>query len=957
MSFDITTYSKQDIDQFIAAKIYQLISSKPALASQEATIIKHLQQEAAGMFLWVNSCMESLEDELVSASDVNKSLHSLHPGLNPTYRRVFDRLLKTRNDYEQRRIRSALMWLSVAGRQLRVVDLWTAIKLEEEDAEFDDVLQASDAERDASAAAHIKRLMGSSVECLPGTDGQTYVQLFHTSFKSFFVRNISGEDAPPSIFTFDLKDAHATLAKTCMLTCSRSCAKLSNGSHPVSKAPLIIYSWNFWAFHFKLSARELYDPSLLQAFNQMLLFVSGDILDFLLFLSDYVTGPIILPAIKDQLECVSAFQRAQNCLVRPIQDLSKLRSKLPLATSLQEVRNEASYRRICYRGSVEGIKNRVNPKHKRKDAPGQKISQIKRLLVDELFENEPWMLKEGPLNTRAITSIARDLRVVTAMFAVSPVYDDLPAQNPNQATAVMLFLSNVSNLMEAVGSYPYWPGLPDYRDPEEPFLITEKSDEYYGPASFVLHRLERRENHRLHHETQPVFDWKDIHKKYIKPSHGVNTSRWYAATVAYSLNSRRANSLGQTFIINPMHSAHMRNFMHLDIPRAGYFASAVTHLSQYAPDKSELTPKVFLQSLPAILYVFYVKFIEILAQIIGGKFAWVVLNIQLMRLQTVKLRVETFLGACKLVGKPGYSLTYAHCALGFAFYLIRTKYFPSFGAHLFPDAIHDLHSAYAEPLEFIKKTISRTWTDYILYYLQLHLGNAGCFLAVKLSKVEELLVSGIGNVYFCFWMLTNLERGWATVANVIATPVAYISILLGSPDELRELLKFTMKYWLRVLIYIMQATVQLGLLSTIGLWIIFVIIILKVLFIWYISTFEERFITFLIRICHIIIWPLWLISRATVYTFLPALKLCATVLAVLVLFNGVSSFSAFVNDPLGLRDSVGALKRAAKSARMTLQESGRLGYRIKAEHQRTKSARAINLPRFPGVRPEHLKDE
>jgi hypothetical protein len=106
-SFDITTYSKTDIEQYISKKVLELIQSNPALSSEKETIINHLQQEASGMFQWVNACIESLEDELVSASDVNPLLESLHPGLNSTYRRVFERFL-TKNDLTRGRVRSAV---------------------------------------------------------------------------------------------------------------------------------------------------------------------------------------------------------------------------------------------------------------------------------------------------------------------------------------------------------------------------------------------------------------------------------------------------------------------------------------------------------------------------------------------------------------------------------------------------------------------------------------------------------------------------------------------------------------------------------------------------------------------------------------------------------------------------------------------------------------------------------
>jgi hypothetical protein len=836
-----------------------------------------------------------------------------------------------------------------------------AVKLEEDEENVSDILLDSITDRDISAAAHITRLLGSLVECLHDEHDHIYIQFCHPSLRSFLARNPSGDDGPPSAFAFSLESAHRNCAKICMLACDQSCSKLLHGLTS-SQAPFTIYAWSFWAFHFKLSEHDLTDSGLLQVFNHMLLMVTGDILQFLLTLSDYVTSRIVLPDIENRLECITSFQRAQQSLISPIQNLCKLRDNLPVAKALQLARDTVSNRWIEYTGSAEFFNRQTgNPKKSAKD-PSRRVSQLKRLPIDELFDNEPWLKKEPILIADFIADLARDLRFVAVAFAVSPVYDSIPHDEANQKPAAMVLLSKTSNLFESVASYPYWFGLPDYRNPEDAFLITSKTDEYFGPACFVLHRLDSQETQWLSSETDTKPDWNQIHKKYVRPFHGVPTHRWFAASFWYGLN-RRWNTngfegLANTFIINPMHNAHMRNSMHFDISGAQYLANPTSALRKYAPRSSEVTATAFIRSLPAIFPVFYAKYIEKLVTAIGGSWMWPWLNFQLGRWQMVQQRVKVISDAWGLLRDPDDSLSYIHCAVGLGLYLIRNRYCPGLGAHLFPEPISDLRMAYDQPVDFISKAIGWTWGACCINVFQTSAFAVLTNTAVKIRSTEDIILAHFANTSLCFFLLTYAERGFCAAANIIALPLAFISSISSDIETLKELLRFTAQYWMRVIISINQTILTLGLFPVLGGWGFLALLIGNYIFILlFINYFEDTAINFLARGIRMILWPLWILSRPLVYMWLPFLKLCGIVIALVGIYFGVASFTAFVNDPLDLKGSVYFLKQATNAARASLNSTHGVSYRLESAPGAGGPARPFTLPRFPKRDEDHAKTE
>jgi len=763
-AFGIEAYNKNDIDQYIIRKTAQMIQKQPDMAEMEQDIIQHMQSQADGMFQWVKACIGHLQDEVsdateeeqerqplnpVSRAKVRETLSALHPGLNSTYRKVFERLVRTTSDYEQARIRSALSWLCVPGGDLRASDVWRAVEMEEDTSPSAVIVDSDGSYSDKSSVRRLTRLLGSLLELLPGDDGEVFARVCHPSLKTFLTRpNPDASVSAPSSFRLTSEDAHKSCAKTCMRVCADSCPRLYRSDSAARSNPLVAYSWTYWAFHLKLSGGALDPTDIGVIFDNMMLLVSEYSLRFAVVLSQYAIAPRVLPGIKDRLESVIATQRAQAALVKLLRSLDSVRLALPVSRTLSRAKQLAEDGQRQYAGSAVCTGSQVS-KPRVSMYQGNR-SAVSRLAVDSVLQLKPWSDIELPEAVHSLGDVARGLRLVALQFAVSPVYEDFMRQFDDSPSLFVFFVFTAC-FFESVASFPLWPKLPDFIHPERAFVVMDPEDDGYGAAAFVRRRLQERERYRLLMPSVSVRNWDKMHENSVKPHHGIPPHRWYTSMVAYQLFSGPPG-LTKTFIINPLHNTHQRFYSHLNITGGQYLQAPHLAMARYVPQAVRDAPlQTYLASIPSLLSLHLAKYAEMVSRALFGQFGWVYIQIAHWRFTGALKRLASVPMVLKfLLSGPSQTHQFLHIAAGLFLYGLRWKFCPWLGAHIFPHPIRDLLLAFSDPVEFFKHYYGWTWGQSAFVTLQAGVGMTlmqFCFALFNSPRPA----SDFARVFVSFW--------------------------------------------------------------------------------------------------------------------------------------------------------------------------------------------------------------
>ncbi|KAK0644439.1 hypothetical protein B0T16DRAFT_417675 [Cercophora newfieldiana] len=982
-AFGIEEYTKNDIDQYIQRKTASLLKNQPALAEMEQDIIQHMQSQADGMFQWVNACIGHLQDEVsdategeegsqrqpakqVSRAKVRETLSALHPGLNSTYRKVFERILRTTSDFEHSRIRSALCWLCVPGGDLRASDVWRAVEMEE-DASPPAVLVDSDGSYfDKSSARRLSRLLGSLLELQPGEDGEVFARVCHPSLKIFLTQpNPDASNSAPTRFQLTNEDAHVLCAKVCMRVCADSCQRLYRSDSAARRNPLVAYSWTYWAFHLKLSERAFESANIEAIFDNMMLRVSENSLRFAIVLSQYATAPRVLPDIKDRLESVIAMQRAQAALIKLLRSLDNIRVALPVSQTLSRARQLAKDSERQYAGSAIWSASQVSKTYV--SAYQRHKSAVSRLAVDSLLQLHPWSDIELPEAVHNLGDVARGLRLVALQFAVSPVYEDFMRQF-DDSPSIFVFLTFTASFFESVASFPLWKKLPDFIHPERAFVVMDPKDEGYGGAAFVRRRLQERERYRLLMPSVSVRNWNEIHSVSVKPHHGIPAHRWYTSMVAYRLFSGPPG-LGQTFIINPLHNAHQRFYSHLDINGAQYLQAPSVAMSRYVPQAIQDAPvQTFLASIPSLLSLYVAKYAEMVSIALFGRWGWVYLQISHWRFTGALNRLSTVPTIFRFLAKSGQGYQFLHIGVGLFLYGLRWKFCPWLGAHLFPHPIRDLVLAFSDPLEFFKEYYSWTWTQSLFATIQAGVGMTMMQLAFTMFG-HQRPVSDFARIFVTFWYLTFLERSVCAGVNAVTPTIAVLSAVFSDHETLRSLMEGSFIYWTRVFIGLCQMGFNMLVIAQMGSGMAIIAILLtNILVVFFLVWYSDAITNFFTAIVWGVTWPVRAVAHA-IYMLgvkplleasevaaelavwsvdallLPFLKICGILTVLLVLLYGARIFGRFCADPLDLQDTATELVEETRRARRTLPGVGDAPLRLEGVGAQTAPAKpAIRLP-------------
>jgi hypothetical protein len=925
--------------------------------SQQDYIRQTVQDKADGVFQWVKATLTHLDDGAVPPEDVEKTLSSWPRDMSRTYDKILGRIMEAHQNFEKERIEAALIWLCRAAVPMRTIQLLTAIRLEYRYFNLN-LAEVESAETDEDAAQVLRGLLGSTIEIIPVADGQKLVKLWHTSFREHLMAPTSSETSlKTTLFSNDAETAEAYCAMMTMAICSVSCLRLTQKQRLDVHCQLEDYAWKFWAYHSKKSTRTLSNELISKAFNRMIRNVSDDVLSVLDGLAHFISKNFAVANIdpKFRLAFVRSFQEAQKSLLDPMTKLNSHNKSLPISRSLQ-----------VYREKVEDhVENSTS-------APQKTPKQVLSNIFDNLTEHRTKLRKlttadfrsesfPAPASISSLESIAKDLRVVAATFAIDPVFRELTECSTGTDLSIITMVTRVAHLFDLASSYPYWGVKSDlsFFDAETPFE-TEKNDHYKEQATVVLRRITTTERGR---NRIPLGDFPQLPNipgdETIRRDLGDSTveaqmtpGQWYRAHLAYCLPLSVENDIVRTFVVNPLASIQLRKAMYLDLSFPQSFADPRHHLLQLAPREISDHPfRSFVAALPSLFPVFFSRYVKAVADNITDWY-WLALIMAWRRYQLGFTNLSTIKSSVELIWDPVSVSTYSNWIFGFFIYLLRLKYIPWFGAHFAPYPRRDIHNMLHNPAQFfIDNTHDWKW------WLWQYLGLIAARMAITVITRPFMMpgqgwsrtITFLPTAFHSFWMFCFLERTVCLFVNATLWPLFPILVIFESEEALKALRKFSMKYWFTVLLSSLNMGGSLALIETLGAFSIIVYLLGFGLLIWFTTMYHDQFWDYIFAVVQPLRQAVWSLASGTILFCLPALKWLGIILTMTGFFYAASEFSFFCADPLDLEGTRRKLQRISARSREAL--SDHTPFRIGGEKNRDTGQRTAR-----GMATESLND-
>jgi hypothetical protein len=124
----IIEHSSADISQYAESRITQLLLQRPHLEPKRAFITSAIQDGARGMFQWVNTAMDYLQNYLAHIEDVEDTISDLPGDLLNAYEKIFNRMeLEKSTARIKSRIKAALRFLAASATPVTALDLEAAL--------------------------------------------------------------------------------------------------------------------------------------------------------------------------------------------------------------------------------------------------------------------------------------------------------------------------------------------------------------------------------------------------------------------------------------------------------------------------------------------------------------------------------------------------------------------------------------------------------------------------------------------------------------------------------------------------------------------------------------------------------------------------------------------------------------------------------------------------------------
>ncbi|KAF8520711.1 hypothetical protein BDD12DRAFT_904904 [Trichophaea hybrida] len=249
---------REDIDDFVRAKVHDLAERKQFLPSIESDIQNFLMEGADGMFLWVSLVLQEL-----SKSDTINELRGKLKALPTTLSDVYQKILNTINPKYALTARKALQCIVYAARPMTLNELKVAISVTPQHTSISSLQE--------DVPMEIKGFLIQIFGPLIKLHDDESVHLVHQSAKDFLTDE-GREFLSVSNTPISLQEAHIQLAVACLLYLLFDDFKESDAGRYQSfpeKYTFLDYAAMYWVYHTRLAALKDQRDNLWPLFQEL----------------------------------------------------------------------------------------------------------------------------------------------------------------------------------------------------------------------------------------------------------------------------------------------------------------------------------------------------------------------------------------------------------------------------------------------------------------------------------------------------------------------------------------------------------------------------------------------------------------------------------------------------------------------------------------------------------------
>ncbi|KAL5356563.1 hypothetical protein BJX96DRAFT_171727 [Aspergillus floccosus] len=944
LDFSISNYTLQDINQYIDDRTLQMLDRRPALQPKGSAIKQTLQVQAQGMFEFANIAIHNLEDHVARTEDIDEYLETLPSGLTDVYDKIFTRLSHNSEDVKAR-IRTAIQILAVTAVPVTVLDLHTALRISKTMGK-DPRHRAWWLEWSGTTAADASRELKLLLDSLIEIDTNQVVRLVHSSLRQTVLLKQAASwersrTGTSSWYHFTTAEAHLLLSQICAIASGDTSLCQGNIFTP-AQPPLVVYAWNYWAYHWRASEVTLENKDSRIIFDRMLRQVHRHTLSFLYALGDFTTRPLEpVEGNYSLLEYRRSLQRAQDALASAINALCLSRQAMPLAAKLHDSRErvpcdiadlptEGHYRAFMKRTRSVISNLRARYLNDETQVERAKLDDlVETTSIGEIFPNEyPY-----PAHIAGLIDASRSLRLLALSLAVDPIYSALTRKANSAVFSPINLIVYVAQLLEEAASFPYWHHLPEMLDPADAFLCND-SDPQAEQAKFVLRSVDwQKPSKRLaawdlqYRPGNATNSTSDKLSRQVQELNQVEGSHWVATRYAMRAiwsGCDDENSWFRSLVANLLANLHLKEkFFMVGVNDASWplFLNPEVMLDLRAPRSIRNTPvKEVIAALPSLLKVLYIRYVMALLQVVAEiPRAGLVAHYIQLTVSKPEL-TESALYFRQLFQRRPPILRHL-CSI-MLLYLFRKLLFPWLGAHAMTHAWADLLLAYRHPsayLDIQSDVDAKFWLRYTILMRLYHAFGRACVIH-SLDPDETLPKNPYVATLATFYNLLSIERNIFGLCFTSAVLTAAARVMMYEPDNRDAIAQVTyfvvMANTFSILNLATGAVLQQrGATFRQGLPFVLVQFVMLIAAINY----QRTLLAFLLKALVWVLWPvtaplaaLWKIG---LYAYDPFLKFCGVVCFILLVFLAVDLLNHAIADPHNLEGSRRAVQRALDNLR------------------------------------------
>jgi hypothetical protein len=410
-------------------------------------------------------------------------------------------------------------------------------------------------------------------------------------------------------------------------------------------------------------------------------------------------------------------------------------------------------------------------------------------------------------------------------------------------------------------------------------------------------------------------------------------------------------------VFNPLKNYWLRKGVPIDLPYFAYLAHPHQNLNHVLPSTQFFTTGDYITLVPTFCAVWGLRYVRKIVKSFGS-YAEPLLHVYIIRLRLNASNIMSFFPLIRPFGLV-YSLA------GFLLYLFRCRYFPLLGAAF--NAFPDVRKVIEDPRAYHPPAYN--WWDSVSFVARHIFHSAMLGVAVAVAPPVNLWTTWrpwyhhLLLVYQAFWSMTMLERAIHHMAQVLSLLWVPIALLVFDDDNILELFKFTLRFWMSAGLSIFGGLIITAA-STRSPAEIFVAIL-----IWIALHFHAKLVIFMAEWVCVwflqIVWP-FIASPTIRYIFLTLatplvaiinLRSLAAIVILWVVVRVYNYLDTLFDDPYGLGKTYRSLSQARVLVRSHISED-RLRRVTQGFTNRRWTSRAsgesVSVPLNPATSPSNL---